>query len=340
MTSKKQFTHILILFLLFSISTSCQTRWQGKKITLPKISKEIISLRKNDQKYRSKYIELHNKGKKGTEEYKKVVEKLIETDRSNTLRMQEIVSKHGWPTFDKVGEKASNIAWLIVQHADKNPFFQEECLGLLKEAIDKGLANKANYAYLYDRVQLARGEKQRYATQSSTNSNMNNKDTYFQTIEDESKVQENREAMNIQQHVEDYALSLNFEYTVPSEQEAIARANEIENSYHINIEKAKKAMQDKAYLEAANFYIIALKSDGYTVSEDYVEASRAISLSKHKDIGSASYYYLFKAVFKGYKNLDEFNTNPDFKNLKEADLDFWKNVLMPTIDKLKKARKE
>ncbi len=54
-----------------------------KKIALPKISKEIISLRKNDQKDRSKYIELHNKEKKGTEEYKKVVEKLIETDRSN-----------------------------------------------------------------------------------------------------------------------------------------------------------------------------------------------------------------------------------------------------------------
>jgi len=338
MTLKKQAEKLIVLFILSSVSLSCQTKWQGKKIAYPKISKEIISLRKSDQKYRIKYIELHKNGKKGTDEYKKVVEKLIETDRSNTLRMQEIVSNYGWPTFDKVGEKASNIAWLIVQHADKNPFFQEKCLGLLKEAIDKGLANPANYAYLYDRVQLAKGDKQLYATQSSTNSNLNNEDTYFQTIEDESKVQERRDEMNIEQHVEDYALSLNFEYSVPSKEEAIKRANQIEDSYNDNIKKAKKAMLDKDYLEAANFYIIALKSDGYTKAEDYIEASRAISLSKHKDISSASYYYLFKGVFTGYLHLDELKNNPDFENLKQANLEFWQNTLMTTIDTIQSSK--
>jgi len=260
MTLSKQITQVITLLFLFSINSSCQTKWQGKKITLPKISKEIISLRKNDQKYRAKYVELYNEGKKGTDKYKKVVEKLIEIDKSNTSRMKEIITTYGWPTFDKVGEEASNIAWLIVQHADRNPFFQEKCLKLLKEAIDKGLANRSNYAYLYDRVQLAKGEKQLYATQSSTNSNLNVEDTYFQPIADESKVQERREDMNIQQHIEDYALSLNFEYRVPSEHEAIERAKKFENSYNNNIEKAKKAMLEKNYLVAANFYIIALKS--------------------------------------------------------------------------------
>ncbi|WP_282042781.1 DUF6624 domain-containing protein [Winogradskyella flava] len=334
MTLKKYITRATILFLLFSFNTSCQTKWRGKKIILPKISKEIIFMRKNDQKYRMKYVELHKDGKSGTKKYENVVDKLIQIDSSNTSRMKEIINTYGWPTFDKVGEEASNVAWLLVQHADRDPFFQEKCLKLLEEAINKGLANRSNYAYLYDRVQLARGEKQRYATQSSTNSNLNNEDTYFQPIEDESKVQERREAMNIQQHVEDYALSLNFEYQLPTAQEALKRASDFENSYNNNIEKARKAMRRKAYSEAANFYIIALKSDGYTKAEDYIEAARAISLSKHKDIKSASYYYLLKGVFKGYKNLDELKTNPDFENLKQANSEFWKNVLVPTIDRV------
>ncbi|MBW1296762.1 DUF6624 domain-containing protein [Aquimarina litoralis] len=331
-------TRLIILFILCVTNASCQTKWQGKRITLPKISKEIISLRKNDQKYRNKYIELHRKGKKGTKKYNEVVEKLIAIDESNTARMEAIVDQYGWPTFDKVGEEASNIAWLLVQHADRNPFFQEKCLKLIKEALDKKLINPSNYAYLYDRVQLARGEKQLYATQSSTNHNMNEEKTYFQPIADESKVQERREQMNIEQHIAHYALSLNFEYTVPSEKEAVERAKEFENSYNLHIKKARQAMLDKQYLEAADFFIIALKSDGYTKAEDYVEAARAISLSKHKDMGAVSYYYLLKAVFKGYKNVDEFTTNPDFENLKQANLEFWDNVLMKNIARSKAVR--
>jgi len=281
-----------------------------------------------------KWVELSQKGKQGTKKYEKVLDKLIEIDRSNTARMEEIVSKYGWPTFEKVGEEASNVAWLIVQHADRNPFFQERCLKLLEKELENKQINPSNYAYLYDRVQLARGDKQLYATQSTTNSNINAKVAGFQPIEDEANVQKRREEMNIKQHIEHYALSLNFNYTLPSKEEAIKRAKGYKVSYKKNIEFAKAAMAKKDYKKAADFYIVALYSDGYTNAEDCVEAARALSLSNPEDIGMGS-SYLMKAIFKGYKNIDEFNVNPDFKNLKESTPDYWENDLMKVVNKIK-----
>ena len=134
---KKNIIYVLTLCIFCSINVNCQTKWQGKKITLPKISKEIILLRKNDQKYRMKWMELYQNGKTATEKYDKVLKKLIGIDRSNTARMKQIVEQYGWPIFEKVGEEASNAAWLIVQHADRNPFFQEKCLLLLKKELEK-----------------------------------------------------------------------------------------------------------------------------------------------------------------------------------------------------------
>jgi hypothetical protein len=39
-------------------------------------------------------------------------------DVANTQRMKEIVEQMGWPTRSKVGARASEMAWLLVQHAD------------------------------------------------------------------------------------------------------------------------------------------------------------------------------------------------------------------------------
>ena len=332
MKTKLKIIWIQLLCSICFINVSCQTKWQGKKVTQSKISKEIISMRNNDQKYRMKYVQLNAEGKNETEKFKKVVTKLIEIDRSNTERMEQIIDEYGWPTFDKVGEEASNAAWLIVQHADRNPFFQEKCLTLLKKELENNLINPSNYAYLYDRVQIAKGKKQLYATQSTTNHNMYSEKANFQPIENESNVQKRRASMHIEQHVEYYALSLNFNYTVPTEQEAIEKATDYEDSYKLNIKKAKEAMEVEAYENAAKAYITALESYGNIEPEDYVQAARAISLAKLDEVGLAS-FYLLRAVFMGYKNAAEFDAIPDFKYLKENNLDFWENDLMKAINR-------
>ena len=85
-------------------------------------------------------------------------------DVENTRRMKEIIQQIGWPTCSKVGIHASNMAWLLVQHADHERAFQKMCLDLLKSQAP-GEVQLANIAYLEDRVRVAEGRPQLYGTQ-------------------------------------------------------------------------------------------------------------------------------------------------------------------------------
>lgn len=85
-------------------------------------------------------------------------------DRRNTARMREIVRVIGWPSVSKVGRRASNNAWLLVQHADHDRKFQEACLKMIKK-LPAGEVDPRNIAYLEDRILVGKGEKQLYGTQ-------------------------------------------------------------------------------------------------------------------------------------------------------------------------------
>lgn len=67
-------------------------------------------------------------------------------------RIQQIVDEYGWPTQDMVGEKASQAAWIIVQHADYDKEFQKKMLQVMHPLALEGKIDPANYAYLYDRT--------------------------------------------------------------------------------------------------------------------------------------------------------------------------------------------
>jgi hypothetical protein len=72
-------------------------------------------------------------------------------DQNNTEEMKKIIEKIGWPTISKVGEDISHKSWLLVQHADHDVNFQEQCLSLMKEC-NEGDIKKRNIAYLEDRI--------------------------------------------------------------------------------------------------------------------------------------------------------------------------------------------
>jgi hypothetical protein len=91
---------------------------------------------------------------------------LASRDRANTKWLKGIVAKEGWPKISQVGERASQQAWLLVQHADADPAFQLQALRLMEPLVGAGEVTKQNYAYLYDRIMLKIAGKQRYATQA------------------------------------------------------------------------------------------------------------------------------------------------------------------------------
>jgi hypothetical protein len=319
---KKAFFLLLITPFIMVVPVFGQNKKQS--VPLPEIAKEIKKMRDADQKNRIKWSKMVRKGKDGSEKFTDFTREIIAVDRKNTARMREIIAEHGWPSYDLVGKGPSNNAWLIVQHSDRNPLFQAKCLPLLKEAVDKGQANPSNYAYLYDRVQVSKGEKQLYATQSSTNNGLNK--GQFYAIEDESNVQIRRMEMGITMSVEEYAASMGFDYTIPTPEEAEQKAKKLVSDYKSNLLLAQKATVAQDYVTGSNHYLIVAHVNGSVTTQDYLEASRVLALSRHAEIAQA-YTFLTRAMSRGWEGFNHIKTDPDYGYLKEASTGKWSDLL-------------
>jgi hypothetical protein len=89
----------------------------------------------------------------------------IKADSLNLLEAKSIVNAFGFPGYDLVGTSTSNNFWSLIQHADNDVVFQEDCLRQMKSLVDDKKANGKNYAFLIDRVKVNKNEKQIYGTQ-------------------------------------------------------------------------------------------------------------------------------------------------------------------------------
>ncbi|MFJ8677533.1 DUF6624 domain-containing protein [Streptomyces sp. NPDC093589] len=117
------------------------------------LSDELHRRADTDRRARNRWIE--------TGEF----EGLAQIDADNTAWMKTVIAKHGWPGAALVGDQGAEDAWLLVQHADRDPEFQSQALQQLKSAVDAGDAPARHLAYLTDRVLVAAGKRQLYGTQ-------------------------------------------------------------------------------------------------------------------------------------------------------------------------------
>lgn len=89
----------------------------------------------------------------------------VKRDLANTKWLKVVVTSQGWPSKSKVGQEAAHAAWLLVQHADRDPAFQITALRLMEPLVTTGEVEPQNYAFLYDRVFGELHGVQRYGTQ-------------------------------------------------------------------------------------------------------------------------------------------------------------------------------
>ncbi|MBX9886568.1 MAG: hypothetical protein K2Y30_01375 [Flavobacteriaceae bacterium] len=87
------------------------------------------------------------------------------TYTSNKTRVEKMFNQYGFLGYEEIGKDGSNIFWLIVQHSDKYPDFQKKILVAMDKQVNKKNTNATNYAFLYDRVQVNAGLKQKFGTQ-------------------------------------------------------------------------------------------------------------------------------------------------------------------------------
>ena len=123
---------------------------------------ELIGMSMSDQAVRNRMTKVFRSGGEIPPELAKEVARV---DKVNRERLKEIIAEHGWPTYDLVGSEASRAAWLVVQHSDRDVEFQKKCLALMEPLVKKNQVGKRDFAYLWDRVAVNGGKKQRYGTQ-------------------------------------------------------------------------------------------------------------------------------------------------------------------------------
>ncbi len=128
-----------------------EQRESKKGIQYPRIAEEILKRVEVDQDMRSKTIDDDSTWDESI-------------DQQNTQAMERIVAEIGWPTISKVGAEAANAAWLLVQHADHNPVFQQYCLTLMLAEPSEEVTRQ-EIAYLEDRVRVNTNRAQLYGTQ-------------------------------------------------------------------------------------------------------------------------------------------------------------------------------
>lgn len=171
---------------------------------LKKIAEHLKKMAHEDQLMRREHQNPDNKQKISHEEFSKM-------DRERAERLKKIVGEIGWPTWSKVGKEASYGAWLIVQHADFDVLFQKKCLQLMQQAYDEHDLYPQNVAYLYDRVAVNTGEKQKFGTQFE----LNDKGELIPVpIENEFELDKRRKEMDLEEF-EIYRLKMQGKYKWP-----------------------------------------------------------------------------------------------------------------------------
>ena len=157
---------IAVLFLFIAGSAFAQS-----DISIRVAKKQLRKMEREDQKWRNKFVKLST-GKNAGDSVaiKKALTYGHEIDSLHYANLEVIFKKYGYPGYDIVGQLGSLFFWLLVQHQDDHPNFQDSVLTSMKIAVDSGKANGTLYAYLLDRVKVNTGQLQVYGTQTELNS--------------------------------------------------------------------------------------------------------------------------------------------------------------------------
>lgn len=129
----------------------------------------VDSLAVEDQKWRHAIREINNSKPVDSVRLAEATRNVLLADSLNHLALLAIVEKHGFPDYEQLGSEGTHRFWLLMQHQDRHPAFQEQVLVLMEKAVQQGKASGQDYAYLLDRVSLNTGKLQVYGTQMTLN---------------------------------------------------------------------------------------------------------------------------------------------------------------------------
>ena len=144
----------------------------------------------------------------------KYFQKMMEIDMRNRQQMQIILDKYGWLERSKIGEKAAESMFYVIQHTDLetvNKYYPQ-----FKKLAKRGEASTKLCAMMEDRKLMWEGKKQIYGSQASNQLRPDGSYAIW-PIENASKVNKRRKKVGFETMVEEAAAALNASYN-PNEE--------------------------------------------------------------------------------------------------------------------------
>lgn len=169
---------------------------KNKKIAA--VQAELAKHWVEDQAARRVYIASKTEDKMGAEYWVRrlAVAHTSLTDDRATQYMRGLLEKYDWIDRKRFGKRISMAAWLLMQHADDHVELQALALSRMEPYLKNKGVDKGDYAYLWDRVAVNSGRKQRYGTQPTWECTPEGKLT-LQPMEDPDNVNKRRKKMGM-----------------------------------------------------------------------------------------------------------------------------------------------
>ncbi len=120
-----------------------------------------------DQAARLAYLDLATEDRDGAEYWAQrlATANAITLDGAHTQLLKELLRDYDWIDAHRFGPRIASHAWVLAQHADADPAFQQTALDRMEPYLENGGVRPGDYAYLFDRVAVNQGRPQRYGTQ-------------------------------------------------------------------------------------------------------------------------------------------------------------------------------
>lgn len=110
-------------------------------------------------------MQARDQGARGGGWSQEEIKQMMQVDAEHLPRIKAIIAEHGFPTRELVGRDGVDAAWLLVQHADADPAFQEQVLSAITPRVQAGEISRHQFILLADRVLAGQGKPQRYGSQ-------------------------------------------------------------------------------------------------------------------------------------------------------------------------------
>jgi hypothetical protein len=146
---------LLIALLLLA---SCST-----KVDYKQLQSKLLAVYEDDQKIRLQHESAQKAYGLESKQIDSLTRVMLHNDGANLITVTDILDKHGWLGADKIGEKANDALFLVIQHSDLR--VQQKYLPKMRDAVKRGSAKNNQLALLEDRVAIGEGKQQIYGSQ-------------------------------------------------------------------------------------------------------------------------------------------------------------------------------